>query len=67
MYSTLVTVPCVVVSAVDSDGVAEAGERSVQLLRQNELVSQQSVRIRKARVHLRDRQVSVHVVPCLYF
>lgn len=51
----IVTVPCVVVSVVDSDGVAEAGECSVQLLRQDKLVTQQSVRISKARVHLRDQ------------
>lgn len=39
-------------SVVDSDGVPEAGESSVQLLRQNELVAQQSVGVREARVHL---------------
>ena len=53
----MVTVPCVVVSVVDPDGVSEAGESSVQLLGQNELMTQQSVGVRKARVHLRDRQV----------
>lgn len=54
---TMVTVPCVVVSVVDSDGVSEAGESSVQLLGQHELMTQQSVGVSKARVHLRDRQV----------
>ena len=54
---TMVTVPCVVVSVVDPDGVSEAGESSVQLLGQNKLMTQQSVGVRKARVHLRDRQV----------
>lgn len=53
---TMASVPCIVVSVVDSDGVAEAGKRSVQLLCQNKLVTQQSVGVRKARVHLRDRQ-----------
>lgn len=48
-----ISVPGIVVSVVDSYGVPEAGERSVQLLCQNELVTQQSVRIREARVHLR--------------
>lgn len=51
----VVSVPGIVVSVVDSYGVPEAGERSVQLLCQNELVTQQRVRIREARVHLRQR------------
>lgn len=50
-------IPCIVVSVVYSDGVAKAGERSVQLLRQNKLMTQQSVGVCKAWVHLRDRQV----------
>lgn len=50
-------VPCVVVSVVYSDSVAKAGKRSVQLLCQNKLMTQQSVGVRKAWVHLRDRQV----------
>lgn len=58
MFVTVVIVPCVVVPVVDSDGVAEAGESSVQLLRQNKLVTQQSVGVGKAWVHLRDRQVT---------
>ena len=53
---TTVIVPCVVVPVVDSDGVTETGESSVQLLRQNKLMTQESVRIRKTWVHLRDRQ-----------
>lgn len=48
----VVTLPCVVVPVVHSDGVAEAGERSVQLLCQNKLVPQQSVGVCKAWVHL---------------
>lgn len=48
-----ITTPCIVVAVVDSDGVSKAGESSVQLLRQNKLVAQQSVGIRKTWVHLR--------------
>lgn len=52
------SLPCVVVPVIDSDGVTEAGEGSVQLLRQNKLMAQQRVGVREARVHLRDRQVT---------
>lgn len=48
--------PCVVVPVVYSDGVAKAGERSVQLLCQNKLMTQQSVGVCKAWIHLRDRR-----------
>lgn len=44
--------PGVVVPAADPDGVPEAGECSVQLLRQNKLVAQQGVGVGKAGVHL---------------
>lgn len=44
--------PGVVVPAADSDGVPEAGQRSVQLLRQNKLMAQQGIGVGEARVHL---------------
>lgn len=46
-------IPGIIVSAVYSDSVAKAGKCSVQLLCQNKLVTQQSVRISKAWIHLR--------------
>ncbi len=53
MLVTMVNIPCVVVPVVHSDGIAKAGESSIQLLCQNKLMTQQSVGIRKAWVHLR--------------
>lgn len=49
----VVTIPGIVVSAVYSDGISEASESPVQLLSQNKLVTQQSVRICETGVHLK--------------
>lgn len=46
-------IPGIIVSAVYSDSVTKAGKCSVQLLCQNKLMTQQSVSISKAWVHLR--------------
>lgn len=46
-------IPGIIVSAVYSDSVTKAGKCSVQLLCQNKLMTQQSVSISKAWIHLR--------------
>lgn len=46
-------IPGIIMSAVYSDSVTKAGKCSVQLLCQNKLMTQQSVSISKAWVHLR--------------
>ena len=50
-------VPRVVVTRVDADGVAVAGQRLLQLLDHDVLVAEQSVGVGKVGIHLRRREM----------